>query len=146
MDIPDRCVLSTVESDSHMWNLVYMQLVLEECGYKTLNLGCCVSEEETIKAVKNYAPALVVISTLNGHGYIQGKKLIEKYRKDLGSCSPTIIIGGNLSTQVSSSAALREDLMKAGYDGVFTGSESIEAFHSFIEKLKAEKNSFREAS
>lgn len=141
-----KCILSTIESDSHMWNLVYMQLVLEECGYETLNLGCCVSEQETIQTVKKYAPDLVVISTLNGHGYVQGRSLVENYRKSLGNRGPTIVIGGNLSTQISTNAELGKDLVQAGYDAVFTGSGSIEAFHKFIDKQKAIKMNPRVAS
>ena len=37
-----EAVLSSTSSDSHMWNLIFIQLVLEEHGYRVTNLGACV--------------------------------------------------------------------------------------------------------
>lgn len=35
-------VLSTIPSDSHTWNLLFLQLLLEEHGCEVTNLGACV--------------------------------------------------------------------------------------------------------
>ena len=35
-------VVSGLASDAHTWNLVYLQLVLEEMGHRVTNLGACV--------------------------------------------------------------------------------------------------------
>lgn len=141
-----KCILSTIESDSHMWNLVYMELLLNEYGFDVHNLGCCVAEDETVKAVMEHCPDLVVISTLNGHGYVQGKSLIENYRQELGEKAPTIVIGGNLSTNIDSYAQLSEKLLQAGFDGVFTGPDAVESFDRFLHKVKLSRAKLKAAS
>ena len=132
MDNLKKCLLTTVESDSHMWNLVYMQLFLEEHGYDTYNLGCCVSENETITAIKSQNPSLIVVSSVNGHGYVQGKSLVQKIKNEFGHCCPTIVIGGKLSTQISDNSTIHDDLLSRGYDGVFVNNSAINQFKSFL--------------
>lgn len=43
-----EAILSSTSSDSHMWNLIFIQLVLEEHGYHVTNLGACVPVEALV--------------------------------------------------------------------------------------------------
>lgn len=141
----NRCLLTTVQSDSHMWNLMYMQLWLEEHGFDTLNLGCCVSTEETILSIEQFRPELVVISSLNGHGYSQGKGLIGAIKQYFDQ-SPIVVIGGKLSTHISDNELITTELTSDGYDGVFVGANAIEEFECFVKALKLKRSALKAAS
>ncbi|MGW7413543.1 cobalamin-dependent protein, partial [Streptomyces sp. NPDC054863] len=59
---PRRVLVSSVSSDSHTWNLVYLQLVLEELGHEVRNIGACVPDDLLLEECLAHRPALVVIS------------------------------------------------------------------------------------
>jgi methylaspartate mutase sigma subunit len=129
-----HCLIATVESDSHMWNLVYLQLWLTEQGYGVKNLGSCTPVAEVLKALEQQQPSLLVVSSVNGHGYYQGKQLIEQVRwryPDL-EC----VIGGMLTTSQEQTGRIREDLLRAGYNGVFVGVDAMLRFESYLGTLR----------
>ncbi|GAA3854146.1 cobalamin-dependent protein [Streptomyces sedi] len=114
-------VLGTVPSDSHTWNLVLLQLLLEECGFEVVNLGPCVPEELLVEECLRHRPELVVISSINGHGYADGLRLAPRVRARPELAELSMIIGGKLG--VGGEAADRERgsraLLEAGFDAVF---------------------------
>src|SRR5262245_5123971 len=74
-------IVSSVASDSHTWNLVYLQLLISELGFNVINLGACVPDELLISECLSRKPAMVVISSVNGHGYQDGLRVIKSLRK-----------------------------------------------------------------
>lgn len=126
-----RCLITTVESDSHMWNLVYLQLWLSEQGFDVKNLGCCTPDSELIEALDSFAPQLVVVSSVNGHGHYQGRQMIESIRRS--DPDVTCVIGGKLTTSESDNGLVRDSLLQAGYAGVFIGGDAITDFASFLQ-------------
>ncbi|OGB27581.1 MAG: hypothetical protein A3I66_06825 [Burkholderiales bacterium RIFCSPLOWO2_02_FULL_57_36] len=126
-----RCLITTVESDSHMWNLVYLQLWLSEQGFEVKNLGCCTPESELLEALDSFAPQLVVVSSVNGHGYYQGRQIIKSIRRH----DPDVacVIGGKLTTSESDNGLVRDSLLLAGYTGVFIGNDAMADFASFLQ-------------
>ena len=114
-----RIVLSTVSSDAHTWNLVFLQLLLEEHGYEVTNLGPCVPDEVTLDAVRDTDPDLLVISTVNGHGHLDGARLARKLRADPQLSRVPAVIGGKLGIHGPDGTEARE-LTEAGFDAVFT--------------------------
>lgn len=42
-------LVSSVSSDSHTWNLVFLQLLLEEMGHEVTNIGSCVPDDLLIE-------------------------------------------------------------------------------------------------
>lgn len=127
-----RCLITTVQSDSHTWNLIYIQLLLEELGATVINLGCCVPIEETISAIELNNPDLVIVSSVNGHGYFQGKELIERAQRELEGCLPPFIIGGKLSTNTEKNELIDRDLLGVGYDAVFQSDDAIVQFRKYL--------------
>src|SRR5262249_59490655 len=89
-------VVTSVASDSHTWNLVYLQLVLEELGHKVVNLGACVPDELLISECLRVRPDLVVVSTVNGHGFHDGMELIGRFRALEDLATTPVVIGGKL--------------------------------------------------
>jgi len=115
-------LLTTVSSDSHTWNLVYLQLLLEELGCQVTNLGACVPDALLIDEVRRIRPDAVVCSTVNGHGHIDGARMIRWLRADPDPAVATIpvIIGGKLGIAGDRDPELLAELLEAGFTTVFT--------------------------
>ncbi|HEY0165400.1 MAG TPA: cobalamin-dependent protein [Jatrophihabitans sp.] len=128
-------VLSSTASDSHTWNLVYLQLVLEELGHHVVNLGACVPNELLVAECEACQPDLVVLSTVNGHGYQDGLRAISALRASPRLAGLPVIIGGKLGTAgVDAERSAR--LLEAGFDGVFVDEPAgLRAFRAFVAAL-----------
>ncbi|QXI48070.1 MULTISPECIES: cobalamin B12-binding domain-containing protein [Pseudomonas] len=134
MNSQPLCLLATVESDSHMWNLVYLQMWLGERGLEVKNLGSCTPVQAVLDAVEQHRHArLLVISSVNGHGYSQGLTLIHALRQQYPHLH--VVIGGKLTTSEEQTRAVREELLGAGYNAVFTEADALDAFQHHLERL-----------
>ncbi|BAU88404.1 methylaspartate mutase [Streptomyces laurentii] len=51
-----RVLVSSVSSDSHTWNLVFLQLLLEDLGHEVTNIGACVPDELLIAECRRHRP------------------------------------------------------------------------------------------
>jgi methylaspartate mutase sigma subunit len=135
---PDRprgtVIVSSVASDSHTWNLVFLQLLIEECGYDVINLGPCVPDELLVSECLAHDPEMVVISSVNGHGYQDGMRVIELLR-DRGELAETpVVIGGKLGTDGAEGVSRVLELTRAGFDAVFEdGQDPVADFRAFLE-------------
>lgn len=125
-----HCVLATIDSDSHLWNLVSLQKLLEELGVSVRNLGPCTPTAEVVAAVLGDDPDLVVVSSVNGHGRYEAPALLEALR-GAGSQVPCVV-GGKLTTAESEVPAASRELLAAGYAQVFTGDEALARFRALV--------------
>ncbi|MBP2703225.1 cobalamin-dependent protein [Microbispora sp. RL4-1S] len=132
-----KVVLSTVSSDSHTWNLVFLQLLLEEHGFEVVNLGPCVPDEVLLDAVREHAPDLVVISTVNGHGHLDGARVVRRLRADPLTCSVPAVIGGKLGIRGAGDRDKVHALIEAGFDAVYTDSADADELPAQLELLAA---------
>ncbi|MFE7135737.1 cobalamin B12-binding domain-containing protein [Streptomyces sp. NPDC057638] len=114
-------IVTTVASDSHTWNLVFLQLLLEEMGYEVINLGPCVPEELVLTECLRHEPALVVVSSVNGHGHSDGLGLARTLRDHPGLARTPLVIGGKLGVSDAPAVRARQAaaLLDAGFDAVF---------------------------
>ena len=115
-----RILLSTVSSDSHTWNLVHLQLLLEEQGNEVVNLGPCVPDQLLLDTVRRVRPDAVVISTVNGHGHLDGARVARMLRADPSTRHVPLMIGGKLGTAGARNERYAQALVDAGFDAVFT--------------------------
>jgi methylaspartate mutase sigma subunit len=133
---PIKVLLSSVSSDAHTWNLVFVQLLLEEMGHEVINLGACVPDATIVDECRRSRPDLVVISTVNGHGAQDGLRLIRKLRAKVDLGTTRVVIGGKLGIHGTGNLRLGADLIDAGFDGVFEDDNSIaqplEAYRQFL--------------
>ncbi|WP_016908611.1 cobalamin B12-binding domain-containing protein [Streptomyces xiaopingdaonensis] len=129
-------VVTTVASDSHTWNLVFLQLLLEELGCHVVNLGPCVPDELLLERCREARPAAVVVSTVNGHGHQDGLRVVRRLRADDLLAATPVVIGGKLGVDGDSTSHAAE-LMAAGFDAVFEdGAETLTAFRRFVGALE----------
>ena len=132
--VPQHTILvSSTSSDSHTWNLVFLQLLIEEYGYKVINLGPCVPLDLLLRACKLYQPEMLVISSVNGHGHIEGRQLIQALRQEPTLSHMTVIIGGKLGTRGPDNTIYTAALLEAGFDAVFDGDAGTASFAGLLE-------------
>lgn len=124
-------LLSGTASDSHTWNLVYLQLLLEEEGYRVVNLGACVPPVLLADECEAEQPDLVVLSTVNGHGYQDGPRALAEVRGRPGLAAIPVVIGGKLGTG-GPEPAQADALRAAGFTEVFDDDTAITRFREFI--------------
>lgn len=128
-----RAVVATVPSDSHMWNLVYIELVLQENGWEVNNLGACTPVELTVETCLAERPDMLVVTSVNGHGHIGGRKLIGQIRSQPELDYLPVVIGGKLGTLGANNSVFVEPLISSGYSAVFMEAEGLDEFSRFIE-------------
>jgi methylaspartate mutase sigma subunit len=136
---PSRClrvIVTSLSSDAHTWNLVYLQLLLEELGCRVSNLGACTPTEKVVAECVATRPDLVVVSSLNGHGCQDGIRLIKAIRSCPAVAATPVVIGGKLGTDGGDSQAAAR-LLAAGFDAVFGDTGQLAAFRSLVRALAA---------
>ena len=130
-------VVTSVASDSHTWNLVYLQLALEELGHQVVNLGACVPDDLLVTECLRIRPDLVVVSTVNGHGFHDGRRLISRSRDCAELAEMPVVIGGKLGIAGPAGHEGRDQLRAAGFDAVFEEGAAITALTSMAGQLTA---------
>lgn len=105
-----------------MWNLVFLQALLEENGCDIENLGQCTPIDLVCSTALSTDPDLIVISSVNGHGHIEGVDLVRRLRAHSELSDTEILIGGKLGISGSGNLDHGHDLVAAGYDAVFEAS------------------------
>jgi methylaspartate mutase sigma subunit len=127
-------VVTSVSSDAHTWNLVYLQLLLEELGCRVTNLGGCTPDVTIVAECAAKSPDLVVVSSLNGHGEHDGIRLIGAIRSCPALVATPVVIGGKLGVAGASSLTTSR-LLAAGYDAVFEDAAGLTEFRSLVHSL-----------
>ncbi|WUH55885.1 cobalamin-dependent protein [Streptomyces sp. NBC_00442] len=127
-------VVSTMASDAHTWNLVYLQLLLEEHGHRVTNLGACVPDDLLVDHCRRARPDLIVLSSVNGHGRLDGLRVIARLRAEPELLATPTVIGGKLGITDEADAQAGHALRKAGFDEVFTGTGAIGRFTSYLSR------------
>ena len=133
--MPPKVLLTTIPSDSHNWNLIFMQLLMEEHGFDVMNLGACVPFTLLENTCNRIKPDIVVVSTVNGHGFIEGKELIAGLKKlDVMTGKP-VFIGGKLSTDVNMSYLYALELEAAGFKKAYYKDVDLKEFISALKEV-----------
>ncbi|MCB5165113.1 cobalamin-dependent protein [Streptomyces bambusae] len=127
-----RFIVSSVSSDAHMWNLVFLQLLLEENGGEVTNLGACVPDQVIIDECREVRPDVLVLSTVNGHGHLDGLRLIRKIRSEPDLQDLRVVIGGKLGVRGAENVEFIEKLAEGGFDGVFESEGALSSFDEFL--------------
>lgn len=128
-------IVTGLPSDAHTWNLVFIQLMLEDLGHRVVNLGPCVPEHEIIESCCKHQPDLLVISSVNGHGSHDAKPLIGALRSRWELSTLPVVIGGKLGIHGDGQERQARELMAAGYDAVFQDGVELASFEAFVGAL-----------
>ncbi|MFH9366918.1 cobalamin B12-binding domain-containing protein [Streptomyces anulatus] len=128
-------VVSGLASDAHTWNLVYLQILIEEFGYHVVNLGACVPDDVLVETCRRIDPALIALGSVNGHGRTDGLRVVARLRDCPELVATPMVIGGKLTVS-DDAETLAPELLAAGFDGVFPDTASTEGeFAAFVAAL-----------
>lgn len=128
-------ILSSVSSDAHTWNLIFLQLLLEETGYRVTNLGACTPDQLIVAECLRQPHAALVISTVNGHGYADGARLIARVREQPTLRGMPAVIGGKLGIDGLAVESRTAELIEAGFDAVFPETTPLPPFVDYMRAL-----------
>ncbi|GAA1940839.1 cobalamin B12-binding domain-containing protein [Kitasatospora viridis] len=131
-------VVTTMASDSHTWNLVFLQLLLEELGHRVTNLGACVPDALLLAECRRIEPDLIVISSVNGHGHQEGLRVIPALRACPELRLTPTVIGGKLGIAGADDPDRERVLLAAGFDAVFEEGSSVAGFREFVAGLRSQ--------
>ncbi|MEV7182116.1 cobalamin-dependent protein [Kitasatospora sp. NPDC093679] len=132
-----RVLLTTGSSDAHTWNLVYLQLLLEENGHSVLNLGPCVPEQLLVDTAQLTRPDLVVFSSVNGHGHLDGLRAARALRAERSTGDIPLVIGGLLGISPEGAEQRTAELLAAGFDQVHSDGTKPDVLLSYLAQLPA---------
>ncbi|MFJ3901606.1 cobalamin B12-binding domain-containing protein [Streptomyces sp. NPDC090025] len=132
-----RVLLTTGSSDAHTWNLVFLQLFLEEHGHSVLNLGPCVPERLLVDTARMTSPDLVVVSSVNGHGHQDGLRAARALHQDEDTRGIPMVIGGLLGISPEGAEERTAELLAAGYDAVYSDGTEPTALLRHLGRLEA---------
>ncbi|MCP9945759.1 cobalamin-dependent protein [Streptomyces somaliensis] len=127
-----RVLVSSVSSDSHTWNLVFLQLLLEEMGHEVTNIGSCVPDELLVEECRRVRPELVVISSVNGHGALDGARAVRRLREQPDLRDVRVVIGGKLGVRGAEAGTYGPELVAAGFDAVFEDAAGVAEFRRYL--------------
>jgi methylaspartate mutase sigma subunit len=133
-----RVLVTGTVSDAHTWNLVFLTLLFREMGHQVVTLGSCVPETEVVQRCQELNPDLVAVSSVNGHGYLDGLRLIRLLRRTAGCEQLPAVIGGKLTIEGKLEDAHMTALLEAGYGAVFDdrGGDSVLAeLNRFVDRV-----------
>ncbi|MFD7626672.1 cobalamin B12-binding domain-containing protein [Streptomyces sp. NPDC059851] len=131
-------VVTGLPSDAHTWNLVFIQLMLEDLGHEVVNLGPCIPEDEIVESCAKYQPDLLVVSSVNGHGFNDARPLIGALRSRPELDGMPVVIGGKLGVSGDRQEEQAQELMAAGFDAVFQEGVELASFEAFVGSLHRE--------
>lgn len=134
-DSPRHAVLTTIASDSHTWNLLFLQLLLEEQGWEITSLGACVPVGVLLEEAMARTPDLVVVSTVNGHGVEEAPGLARAVRAVPALAEVPLVVGGKLDTSGTTAADVHASLLDAGFDAVLTGANAVPKLLALLDAL-----------
>lgn len=145
--MPPRCVVGTrarphavlasTPSDSHTWNLLFVQLLLEENGWSVTNLGACVPATTLVAESLRRVPDLIVISTVNGHGAQDARQVIAALRARPTLSRVPVALGGKLCVSEERARAAAPGLVAAGFDAVLVGDSAVPDFRTLLTQVAA---------
>lgn len=130
-------VVSSLSSDAHTWNLVFLQLLIEEAGFEVVNLGPCVPADLLVSACRGLRPPLIVLSSVNGHGHQDGLRAIAALRAHEELATTPVVIGGKLGVGAGDRTAVVKELLAAGFDAVYDDVPDAEEFRGLVGALAA---------
>lgn len=111
-------VLGVIGSDCHAVGNKILETVFTEAGFKVVNLGVMVSQDEFIDAAIETGAAAILVSSLYGHGEIDCQDFPARCL-ERGLDNVVLHVGGNLVIGKTDFKAVERKFIDMGFDRVF---------------------------
>lgn len=118
MSRKDTVVLGVIGADVHAVGNRILEMSLRQAGFKVVNLGVMVSQEEFINAAIESDAAAILVSSLYGHGELDCRGLRDKCRES-GIGEILLYVGGNLVVGKRTFAEVERLFKDMGFDRVY---------------------------
>lgn len=125
-------ILGVIGSDCHAVGNKILERVFSDAGFKVINLGVMVSQDEYIDAAIETGAEVIMVSSLYGHGEIDCQGFRERC-VERGLDRVIIYVGGNLVIGKTPREQVIAKFEQMGYDRVFMPDVDLE---SVIELLR----------
>jgi len=114
----DTVVLGVIGADVHAIGNKILEMSLSQAGFKVVNLGVMVSQEEFINAAIESDAGAILVSSLYGHGEMDCRGLREKCHES-GIGDILLYVGGNLVVGKRTFAEVEKLFREMGFDRVY---------------------------
>ncbi len=132
MEKQKTLIMGVIGVDAHVVGNKLMENVLRQAGFKVVNLGTFVTQQDFIKAAIETDAHAILVGSLCGHGELdcQGfrEACIEAGKGDI-----LLIVGGNLVVGKQDFTGVHERFKQMGFDRVYPPGVSP---YGVIEDLK----------
>lgn len=123
---PRTIVLGVIGFDCHSVGNKIMEAYFTEKGYRVVNLGVMVGQDEFVSAAIESAADAVLVSSLYGHGEIDCEGLRGRC-VERGIGDVILWVGGNLVVGKKEFGEVEEKFRAMGYDRVFPPDADLDA-------------------
>jgi methylaspartate mutase sigma subunit len=114
----NRIVLGVIGSDVHAVGNKILEMSFRDAGFKVINLGVMVSQEEFIHAAIESDAGAILVSSLYGHGEMDCRGLREKCY-EAGLEHVLLYVGGNLVVGKRTFTEVDKLFKEMGFDRVY---------------------------
>ncbi|MDL2226737.1 methylaspartate mutase subunit S [Deltaproteobacteria bacterium OttesenSCG-928-M10] len=111
-------ILGVIGADVHAVGNKILAYAFEEAGFKVINLGVMVSQQEFLNAAIEADAAVIAVSSLYGHGEIDCRGLREKC-DEAGLTGIKLYAGGNLVVGKAEFRDVEKVFKDMGFDRVY---------------------------
>ncbi|MFH8386837.1 cobalamin B12-binding domain-containing protein [Kitasatospora sp. NPDC018058] len=142
---PLRVLVSGTSSDAHTWNLIFLQLTLEEAGHRVDNLGPCVPDRLLVDTCLERRPDVLLLSSVNGHGHSDIARAVAALRREPRLAATSVLAGGLLGTDGGPNSRYAPTLLAAGVDAVLEPDQLAE-LHRWLSERAARRALYEAAA
>ena len=118
-------VTGVIGADVHAVGNKILSYALEQAGFKVINLGVMVTQEEYIEAALETNADAILVSSLYGHGEIDCHGLREKC-DEAGLKDIPLLAGGNLVVGKQDFKDVEERFKKMGFTKAYPPGTDVE--------------------
>lgn len=126
-------VLGVIGADCHAVGNKILETFFTQAGFKVINLGVMVSQDEFIDAAIETQADAILVSSLYGHGEIDCAGLRERCI-ERGLDKIILYVGGNLVVGKTDFEEVRRKFKAMGYDRVFPPTDDLENVATLLRK------------
>lgn len=114
-----KIILGVIGADVHAVGNKILAYAFEKAGYKVINLGVMVAQEEYIKAAIETGADAILVSSLYGHGELDCRGLREKKCEESGIGDILLYVGGNLVVGKADFDEVKAKFIEMGFNKVY---------------------------
>lgn len=124
-DAPRTLVLGVIGADVHIVGIKVLEFALRQAGFRVVNLGIMVSQDDFVKAAIETAADAILVSSVYGHGELDCRGLRDKC-VEAGIGGISLLVGGNLVIGKQPWPEVEERFRAMGFDRVYPPGTSAE--------------------